>query len=234
MESHSLTNVLNLFLNAHPRSTTIFPANVAIFPNGNRRYGNEKNLSRKDAIEVGVAKLFEIVTVLKILNAKNIFILLCNEENFGRTEAEINELLNIIVDGLSEKSDYFADINSYLHFIGNLSVFTETQQQKLTSLQQTLNQGAPLNIYLGINYSAQRDFEQSGGKLSNLQYPHEVDLAIHTGYSTTLPSLASLSISPRATLSLPKCLWPNYTVHCLLHDIKLWLENQKIASEDVF
>jgi undecaprenyl pyrophosphate synthase len=232
VSTNNLALIENFFLK-FPRDTTNFPETVAIFPDGNRRNGQENDISRSASIKVGVGKLFEVVTVLKALKGKNLFILLCNKANFGRKTEEIEELLDIIVTGLTSQIDFFNDIDSYVHFVGNLTVMSDIQSSALYELQSKLNHNARLQIYLGINYDSKLDLFLSGGAVSDLHFPHPVDLAIRTGYSNVVPELATLGVSPNATLVFPQCLWPEYTVSRLLEDMTTYFENQR-APEDVF
>jgi undecaprenyl pyrophosphate synthase len=189
------------------------PTTVAIYPDGNRRYGKSNGLSLEEGNQAGIKKLFEIVLILNELRVENVFIMLATKNNFAKRAAEMHEVLvNQILEVLSGKYLYLKNKGINLQFVGDTSILSFSQIAKLE--QVSTNEPDPQNdkmrVYLGLNYDSASEFERANYEFGNLELTQTIDLTIQTGGGHNYPTIAAMMFSPSMQVYHLDCLWPDF------------------------
>jgi undecaprenyl pyrophosphate synthase len=211
------------------------PETICIYPDGNGRFAKSTNQTIQEGYEAGIQNLFEIVTILTLLEAKQIFIMLFTQQNYETRKVDMDNLCIAIVDKLCSRIDYFDDNDISIRFAGNRSIFTPEHLSLIANLENTLAD-KPIKVCLGVNYCARQDIAEVGGDFRDIAFPYSVDMTIRTGSKPNglnIPPMASMINSDKNRIYFVTEPWPNFTIRQLLL-LYTNYQNSVLSSEDLF
>ncbi len=133
------------------------PKCVGIIMDGNRRWAKEKGLSKLEGHNHGGKALKNTVTWARDLGVEHIIFYTFSTENWNRTEDEVNHLIGLIGSFIKSELDYFHKEGGVLHYVGDLSRFSEgLQKDLLESQEKTKNNKGP-HVYFALNYGGRAE-----------------------------------------------------------------------------
>jgi undecaprenyl diphosphate synthase len=151
------------------------PNCVGIIMDGNRRWAKAKGLKPFEGHKAGGETLKNVVTWGRDLGIKHIIFYTFSTENWQRAEEEVSYLLGLIGEYLINELEHFAKEGGVLHYVGDLSRFSEDLQQKLReSEERTKNNPGP-HVYFALNYGGRQEILSAVKKIvSESPKPEEV------------------------------------------------------------
>jgi len=133
-------------------SPELFPRNVAVTLDGNRRWSKSKGLHETEGHRVSLENLRGIITRAGELGIKTITFWVFSHENFSREKSFLDSAFKLAREYLNKKK-YFEDITKMggkLGVIGDLSLFPKDIGQKMRELVSKSN---PVEQKIAVNFA---------------------------------------------------------------------------------
>lgn len=169
---------------------------VGVIPDGNRRYARSKEIGKMDAYEEAKDTIKQLTDSLEDLSndIESLSFYLLSEENFRRSDDELEGLFNLLDENIEAMAEFFDDRDFQVNWASTKpEALPEKLQQKLEAVQQKYDQGET-KVNLLISYSGKKDILQASEKISGegtdfseenlssrLEVETEIDFVIRTG-----------------------------------------------------
>jgi len=101
--------------------TTRLPKHIAIIMDGNGRWAKERGLDRIFGHQTGVTSVREITEAAAEIGIKYLTLYAFSTENWGRPQAEVDALMELLVDTIEKETPILNKNNVRLMAIGDLS-----------------------------------------------------------------------------------------------------------------
>lgn len=140
-------------------SSKRIPKHVAIILDGNRRFADEKGMSRLEGHIFGAKKLEEVIGWCQELGIKHITVYAFSTENFARTDEEVKMLMDLLDKKFREvvKDERVHKYKVRIKAIGDLGSLPEQVQCAIDEAQEATRtyDGHTLNIAVGYGGRAE-------------------------------------------------------------------------------
>lgn len=133
------------------------PEHVAIIMDGNGRWAKKRGLPRVMGHKQGAQNVTNIVEAASKLGIKYLTLFTFSVENWRRPQTEINALMNLFEQVLSEKLPGLIKNNVKLNLIGDLSAIRKSTCHKFEEAIQKTSQNSGLILTIALNYSGRDD-----------------------------------------------------------------------------
>lgn len=130
------------------------PRHVALIPDGNRRWAQQRQMGTELGHNEGGKTLIEIVKAACELDIEVITFYLFSTENWGRSEIEINALMWLLHNFLIEQRQTMLDYGIKLHTIGTLESLPDYVQATIHQTKAATEQCQNIEMVLAINYGS--------------------------------------------------------------------------------
>ena len=182
-----------------PEEEKINPKHVAIIMDGNNRWaksngllsnaGHQRGVERaREAVEFAVEKNFDVLTLFTF-----------SSENWGRTDEEVNFLMELFADALQREVPNLIKNGVELKFIGDLNRFDKSLLLKIHKSEQDTKcyeETKKLDLIIAASYGGRWDIVQAVRKMADdIKNIDEVD-------EDTLSTYLSLSNFPEPDLCI--------------------------------
>lgn len=142
------------------RKTGSIPENVALIPDGNRRWAKSHRLSLMTGYGRGIAKAVDFSMWLKSFGAKTLTIWALSTENIrNRSAAELNILYRLYIKTAHDKKllKMLAQNKTRIKIIGNMRMLPQNVRRALRYLEQETGKYGDFSINLLIAYGGRDD-----------------------------------------------------------------------------
>lgn len=137
---------------------------IAFIMDGNGRWARRRGMPREFGHSHGAETFKKIGRYCEKIGLKYMTVYAFSTENWKRPQKEVDALMKLLDDYIE---DCFAEMkadNVHFRFIGNLSVFPETIQNKLAQIdRETSNKPFVLNV--AINYGGREEITNACNEL---------------------------------------------------------------------
>ena len=156
------------------------PEHVAIIMDGNGRWATKKGLPRSFGHNKGVSVLKEILKASKNLGCKVLTVYAFSTENWIRPTKEVDFLLNLFSEVLTNEIDEIHQESIKIRFIGDLTPFPKTLKEIINSSESLTENNNNFLLNVCVNYGGRQEivevakklaFKSSSGEIN----PSEVD-----------------------------------------------------------
>ena len=207
------------------------PKHIAIIMDGNGRWAKKHFLPRSVGHTAGAKAIKPIVLHCNKLGVSVLTLFAFSTENWSRPKSEIKNILFLINQYIS-KIDDFIKFNVRVKFIGDISVFDESMQQKFKEVEQKFSENTGLILIIAINYGGRDEIknavkkiavkikkneldvdEISSGLIEQNLYTSglpNIDLLIRTGGEFRISNFLLWQIAYAELLFLDEVLWPDF------------------------
>lgn len=210
---------------------TNLPRHIGVIMDGNGRWAKKRGLPRSAGHSAGAESLKKIVTEANNLGIKYITVYAFSTENWKRPEAEVNYLMNLLLDYLKNAEKTLAGENVVIRCIGSRKELSDEINEQIVHTEKFTanNDGIVMNI--ALNYGGReeitnackvlcekaakgeiraeditdKDFEN---QLYTANQP-DVDLLIRTSGEERLSNFMLWQVSYAEMWFTPK-LWPDF------------------------
>ncbi|HEC21304.1 MAG TPA: isoprenyl transferase [Chloroflexi bacterium] len=166
------------------------PTHVAIIMDGNGRWAKQRGLPRLAGHRAGTENLREILRACVEFGIRILTIYAFSTENWGRPEAEVKGLMNILKDVIDRELAELHAEGVQLRHIGDLSrIDPELQRKVLDAIELTKNNNR-LILNVAFNYGGRAEIVHAIREIvRNGHKPEEIDEALvsHYMYTGDLP-----------------------------------------------
>jgi undecaprenyl diphosphate synthase len=130
------------------------PRHVAIIMDGNGRWAAQSGNERTFGHEHGVEAVRSVVAGAGEIGIKYLTLYAFSTENWSRPKEEVDALMGLLVQAISEETDELKKSNVRLRVIGNIKSLPRNVQKKLTWSINKLDSCTGLTLVLALSYSS--------------------------------------------------------------------------------
>lgn len=133
------------------------PQHIGIIMDGNGRWAKKRGLPRSGGHAAG-AKTFErVVEDAGNIGIKIVTVYAFSTENWNRPKEEVNALMNLLEDYLDNGLSRLAGRDVRVHFIGDISAFSDSFIQKLRHMEKATMNNSGLLLNIALNYGSRNE-----------------------------------------------------------------------------
>ena len=194
---------------------------------GNGRWAKKKLLPRLVGHNKGLESVRRIIEYCIKYNVKTLTLYAFSTENWERPTKEVDGLIKLFSESISNESKKIHSNNIKLNFIGDTSTFTEALRLKIKEIEKKTFKNKKLILNVALNYGGRLDivnsvneFYSKKKKIKNITEKDinrglytkghsDVDLLIRTGGQQRMSNFL-LWQSAYAELYFSKKLWPDF------------------------
>ena len=142
------------------------PKHVAIIMDGNGRWAKERSQDRVYGHYEGVVSVREIVDACGALGIGYLTLYAFSAENWNRPKAEVDALMELLVNTIRKEMDDLHKNNVRLHVIGDFASLPEVCQKELNEAKEMTAANTGLNLILALSYSARQEIADAAKKIA--------------------------------------------------------------------
>ncbi len=156
------------------------PSHIAIIMDGNGRWAAQFGNERTFGHEHGVEAVRSVVEGAGEIGVGYLTLYAFSTENWSRPKIEVDALMGLLVQAISEETDELLKSNVRLRVIGDVKSLPENVQEKLAWSIKKLDHCTGLTLVLALSYSSKWEIVEAVKriaeqvKLGNVQ-PSEID-----------------------------------------------------------
>lgn len=135
------------------------PKHIAIIPDGNRRWGEEHGVSRKEAYATGIKHIGDVLKWCKEADIRMLTMWGFSLENFQRDEKEIGQLFELFKDNLQKglASDEKNKYDVKVKFFGRIKLFPKEIQYMIRKAEEESSKNKKYQINLLLSYGGRAE-----------------------------------------------------------------------------
>ncbi|MBY6287209.1 hypothetical protein GLT90_01225 [Nanohaloarchaea archaeon H12] len=169
---------------------------VGVIPDGNRRYAEQKEISRRKAYKNAKQTVKHVTRSLKDYSedVDSITFYLLSEENLKRDEEELETLFDLLEGNIDEIGEFLDEKEYSVNWAStNPEALPQYLKDKLADIEQKYSRGSK-TVNLLISYSGKQDILEASKKLEDKGLEHteenfsecleihdDIDFVIRTG-----------------------------------------------------
>jgi len=142
------------------------PEHVAIIMDGNGRWATKKGLPRSYGHKKGVNVLKEILKASKRIGCKILTVYAFSTENWTRPINEVDFLINLFSEVLSNEIDEIHEESTKIKFIGDLTPFPETLKKIISSSESLTKNNNKYLLNVCVNYGGRQEIVKVAKELA--------------------------------------------------------------------
>ena len=134
--------------------TTRLPKHIAIIMDGNGRWAKERGYDRIFGHQNGVTSVRETTETAAELGIEYLTLYAFSTENWSRPQAEVDALMELLIDTIEKETPTLTKNNVRLMAIGDLSRLPNNAGEKLQRCIVQTSQNTGLALVLALSYSS--------------------------------------------------------------------------------
>lgn len=224
------------------------PQHIAIIPDGNRRWAEQRMAMPQEGHKCGADSLLPIVRGAKELGIKVLTFYTFSTENWLRAAEEVEALMLLLENYLTEQREPMRSEGVRLHTIGAIDELPASVREALELTRQVTAGGTNIDVVLALNYGGRNELCRAvrrlsadcvAGRCSYDQIDEKLvasyldtagrcdpDLLIRTSGEHRLSNFLLWQIS-YAEIIFSDVLWPDFTPLHLLEAVEHYQKRQR-------
>lgn len=143
------------------------PRHIAIIMDGNGRWAKERGQDRVYGHHEGVLSVRNIVNASVEVGVKNLTLYAFSTENWNRPKAEVDALMELLVNTIRREADELHKNGVRLHVIGDFERLPETCRKEMQEAMDMTAGNVTLNLILALSYSSRREIGDAAKKMAH-------------------------------------------------------------------
>lgn len=170
---------------------TRLPKHVAIIMDGNGRWAKERGEDRVYGHYEGVISVRDIVNACGEAGIQYLTLYAFSAENWNRPQAEVDALMELLVNTIRKEAEELKKKNVRMHVIGDFASLPEVCQKELNEAINMTATNTGLNLILALSYSSRMEIAEAARKLAEKVLKGEIkpedidDKAVHEQLHTS-------------------------------------------------
>ncbi len=207
------------------------PQHIGVIMDGNGRWAKKRGLPRSTGHKAGAESLKKIVTEANRMGIRYITVYAFSTENWKRPKAEVDYLMNLLMDYLINAEKTLAGENVRIRAIGSRAELSQEMQKQILNTERMTENRTGIVMNIALNYGGREELVHAArrigekikvGELSpeditesdienNLYTAGQppVDLLIRTSGEQRLSNFMLWQVS-YAEMVFVKKLWPDF------------------------
>ena len=145
---------------------TKVPKHIAIIMDGNGRWAKERGEDRVYGHYEGVVSVREIVNACGEIGVQYLTLYAFSAENWNRPKAEVDALMELLVNTIRKEVEDLKKNNVRLHVIGDFESLPEVCQKELNEAKEITAANTGLNLILALSYSSRAEIANAARKIA--------------------------------------------------------------------
>jgi len=145
------------------------PKHIAIIMDGNGRWATNKGVDRIYGHKEGVETVRRILEACGEIGISYLTLYTFSIENWNRPQKEIDFLMNLMIDAISNETENLIRNHVKVNLIGNKKDLPEDTSRKIDQLINLTASGDGLELFLAISYSSRWEITEAAKKIA-LEY----------------------------------------------------------------
>lgn len=133
---------------------TNLPEHIAIIMDGNGRWAKERGYDRIYGHQAGVTPVRECTEAASEIGVKFLTLYTFSTENWSRPQAEIDALMELLIDTIEKDTLTLQKNNVRLMVIGDLSRLPDGAREKLLRCLKRTENNTRMSLVLALSYSS--------------------------------------------------------------------------------
>lgn len=169
---------------------TRIPRHVAVIMDGNGRWAKQRGEERLVGHMNGVESVRVVTEKAAELGVKYLTLYTFSTENWNRPKAEIDGLMDILVENIIRETPTFHKNNIRLFTIGNIDALPERARKRLVDCMAETSKNTGMTLVLALSYSARWELVDAARRMAKdaacgRLNPDDIDEGTVAGYLTT-------------------------------------------------
>jgi len=211
----------------------IIPNHIAIIMDGNRRWAKKRHLPTNLGHKEGAQRLEDIAEYCSKLGVKYLTVYAFSTENWRRSEEEVNYLMDLLADSITDFDKRFKGQHGRIKLIGDINGLPQRLQDGIRHIEETTKDskdGTTVNVAINyggrpeiVNATKQIAEDYKNGKIASLNDINEElvsnymytkgdpdpDLIIRTGGDIRMSNFLTWQ-GVYSEFLFTDCLWPDF------------------------
>lgn len=168
------------------------PKHIAIIMDGNGRWANDQGLERTFGHRTGVSAVKTTVETCAEIGIKFLTLYTFSTENWNRPQEEVDALMQLLVQTISQEKETLLKNNISLSAIGNLERLPKDCYEELMQAIADTKQNNSMQLNLALSYSSRWEILEAAKKMAQEYKTEKLNLedineANFSNYLTTGP-----------------------------------------------
>lgn len=142
------------------------PEHIGIIMDGNGRWAKQRGLPRSAGHKAGAETLKRVVEYCETIGVRVITAYAFSTENWSRPKEEVDALMDLLYQYLSEADKNLAGKNTVIRVIGNRSGLPERIREKIDYAENISKDKTGLILNLAINYGGREEITNAAKVLA--------------------------------------------------------------------
>lgn len=166
----------------------IIPRHVAIIPDGNRRWAQERRSGSEIGHQRGADAVLDIIKAAKELGIQTVTIYTFSTENWNRPKQEIDALFFLMDSYLKSQCLRMIANGVRLHSIGDVTALPIPLQNTLAETKAATAHCSKINFVMALNYGGRNEITRAVQRLASSQTPlHTITESMISNHLDTAP-----------------------------------------------
>ena len=215
---------------------------------GNGRWARQRNLPNSHGHKAGIEPLRTVIEACAELGIPALTAFAFSSENWKRPEDEVNTLMSLFIESLSQEIDELHEKSVQLRVIGAKNKFRKELVERMDYCEALTKNNTRLVLTIAVDYGGRWDISEAGRKLAvdvlagkvstqaidealfaqylcNADLP-DPDLCIRTGGEHRISNFLLWQFA-YTELVVNDTLWPDYNKALLIKDLALFSERER-------
>ena len=158
------------------KENLVIPNHVGIIMDGNGRWAERRGLSRSAGHKEGAETLKKICLYAESLGVKYLSIYAFSTENFKRSKAEVDFLMNLFIEKFTKEFQEIIDHDVKVVFSGRRSPLSKKVLDAMNQLTRRTENNTSLVLNICLNYGGQIEILDMVKKISEQVLNHKISL----------------------------------------------------------
>ncbi len=165
---------------------TKLPAHLAIVPDGNGRWAEQRGLPRLSGHHAGAENMLRLVDYLNEWPIKYVTLYGFSTENWARPESEVNGLFDLFAEVIEKNAPHMDEIGIRLRHLGRLHQLPESLQRAIGRAVERTKDNTGMTLSVAFNYGGRAEIVDAVKRLLADGFaPEKVTEEIFEGYLYT-------------------------------------------------
>jgi len=166
------------------------PKHVAIIMDGNGRWADRRNLPRIEGHKAGVESVREVVELCGELKIQVLTLYAFSTENWKRPPFEVNALMRLLIDQLSEQTPDLNSKNVKINVIGDISRLPKRVINEIRNSVDVTKENTGLILNLALSYGGRQEIIKATRAIADdvkkgILNPDDIDEKVFAKYLYT-------------------------------------------------
>ena len=135
----------------------IIPNHIAIIMDGNRRWAKKRLLPTNLGHKEGAQRLEDIAKYCSKIGVKYLTVYAFSTENWKRSEEEVNYLMDLLADSISDFDKRFNDDDVRIKLVGDINGLPQKLQDGIRKIEERTKNKNGLTVNVAINYGGRAE-----------------------------------------------------------------------------